>query len=65
MVWRNLALALALGVAALPWLGRPLSGLDVLTVIGGLTAAAMLYAAIDRLLGDVAPMTIALMGRPS
>ncbi len=65
MVWRNLVFSLALGVAALPWIARPLSGLDVLTVIGGLTAAAMLYATIDRLLGDVAPKTIALMGRPS
>jgi hypothetical protein len=65
MVWRNLVLALALGVAALPWIARPLSGLDVLTVVGGLTAVAMLYAAIDRLLGDVHPKTIALMGRPS
>jgi hypothetical protein len=65
MVWRNLTLALALGVAALPWISRPLSGLDMLTVVGGLTAAAMLYAAIDRMLGDVAPKTVALMGRPS
>lgn len=65
MVWRNLVLALALGVAALPWIARPLTGLDALTVIGGLSAAAMLYAAVDRLLGDVAPKTIALMGKAS
>ncbi len=65
MVWRNLLLAFALGIAALPWIARPLSGLDALTLIGGLAAAAMLYAAIDRLLGDVAPKAIASMGRPS
>lgn len=65
MVWRNLLLALALGVASLPWIARPLGGLDLLTLIGGLTAAAMLYAAIDRLLGDVAPKTRAMLGRAS
>jgi hypothetical protein len=65
MAWRNLVLALALAVAALPWIARPLTGLDVLTVIGGLSAAALLYAAVDRLLGDLAPKTIALIGRAS
>ncbi len=64
MVWRNLVLAFALGVAAMPWIARPLTGLDVLTVTGALSAAAMLYAAVDRLLGGVAPKTMALSGRP-
>ncbi len=65
MVWRNLILAFALGIAALPWSARPLGGLDVLTLLGGLAAAALLYAAIDRLLGDVAPKTSAMLGRAS
>jgi hypothetical protein len=55
MVWRNLLLAAALGVAALPWSGRPLSLTDAFTVAAGLVAAVVLYAAVDRLLGDVAP----------
>jgi hypothetical protein len=55
MVWRNLWLVLALGVAAAPTIARPWNGFDLLTLIGGLTAGATLYVAVDRLLGDVAP----------
>jgi Methylamine utilisation protein MauE len=65
MVWRNLVLGLALAVAALPWSARPMTGLDLLTVIGALSAAAMLYAAVDRLLGDVVPKANALIGSRS
>lgn len=59
MVWRNILLTLALGIAALPWVSRPLSGSDLLTIMGGWIAIAVLYAAVDRLLGDVAPKTMA------
>jgi hypothetical protein len=55
MVWRNLILALASVAAALPWAPRPLTGADFLTVAGGAAAALALYAAVDRLLGEVAP----------
>jgi hypothetical protein len=55
MVWRNLILAAALGVALLPWSPRSFDLTDLLTVMGGLTVAVTLYAAVDRLLGDVAP----------
>jgi hypothetical protein len=55
MVWRNLLLASVLGLAALPWAPRACGLTDLLTVMAGLMACAALYAAIDRLLGDVAP----------
>jgi hypothetical protein len=55
MVWRNLFLAAALGIAALPWSPRPFAWTDVLTVTGGLAVSITLYAAIDMLLGEVAP----------
>jgi hypothetical protein len=60
MVWRNLGLACALGAALGPWALRPLGGTDLLTIAGGVAAAAILYAAIDRLLGDVAPRALTL-----
>jgi hypothetical protein len=62
MVWRNLFLAVALGFAALPWSPRSFDLSDFLTVVGGLVVAVTLYAAVDRLLGDVAPRTAALKG---
>jgi hypothetical protein len=55
MVWRNLILALASAAIALPWDRRPLAGPDLLTVAAGVAAAVVLYAAMDRLLGEVAP----------
>jgi hypothetical protein len=55
MVWRNLILALASAAAALPWSSRSLAGADLLTVAAGVSAAAVLYAAVDRLLGEIAP----------
>jgi hypothetical protein len=60
MVWRNLFLAAALGSAALPWSPRALNSTDLLTVMGGLIVAVALYAAVDRLLGDVAPKAMML-----
>jgi Methylamine utilisation protein MauE len=60
MVWRNLLFVLSLGVAALPWASRRFDGSDVLTVAGGLAVLVALYAAIDQLLGEVAPKAAAL-----
>lgn len=57
MVYRNLCLAVALGMAGLPWSPRPLNGVDLVTVIGGVIVGATLYASVDRLLGDVMPRT--------
>jgi hypothetical protein len=62
MVWRNLLLAGAVGIAAMPWSARFLGLTDALTVAGGLIAGALLYATADRLLGDVAPRARALKG---
>jgi hypothetical protein len=55
MVWRNMFLAAAVGIAALPWSPRPLGIIDFPTIAGGLLVAVTLYAAVERLLGDVAP----------
>jgi hypothetical protein len=60
MVWRNLILAAALGIALLPWSRRSFDLTDLLTVMGGLTVGVTLYAAVDRLLGDVAPKAMLL-----
>jgi hypothetical protein len=62
MVWRNLLLAVAVGIAAMPWSPRSLGPTDVLTVVGGLIACVLLYATADRLLGEVAPKTLVLRG---
>jgi hypothetical protein len=59
MVYRNLALAVLLGIAGSPWSSRPLNGVDLLTILGSVIAGAMLYASADRLLGDVMPKTSA------
>ena len=64
MVWRNLFLAAALGIAAFPWSSRPLDLSDLLTVMGGLTVGVILYLALDQLLGDVAPRA-AILSRTS
>jgi uncharacterized membrane protein YphA (DoxX/SURF4 family) len=60
MVWRNLVIALAAAAAALPWADRPLATTDGVTLIGALAAGLALYAALDRLLGEVAPRTALL-----
>ena len=65
MVWRNLLLALALGLAALPWIARPLGGLDVLTLIGGLTAAACSTPPSTCCSAMWRPKTSAMLGRAS
>jgi hypothetical protein len=62
MLWRNLLLAAALGIAAMPWSPRALVVLDILTIAGGLAVAALLYVALDRLLGQVMPRSAALKG---
>jgi hypothetical protein len=60
MVWRNLILAAAVGITLLPWSPRSFDLTDLLTVVGGLTVGVTLYAAVDRLLGDVAPKAVTL-----
>jgi uncharacterized membrane protein YphA (DoxX/SURF4 family) len=53
MVWRNLLLALGLGLATLPWRARTLEWTDGATLAFGLTSIALLYACAERLLGDL------------
>jgi len=55
MVVRNLLLAATLLFAALPWLPRPLSAADAVTLVGGIAVTALLYTSLDRLLSRVAP----------
>jgi hypothetical protein len=62
MVWRNLILALAAVTGACAWSARPLTGVDWLSVAAGSAAAVALYAAVDRLLGELAPRTALLRG---
>jgi hypothetical protein len=63
MVARNVLIAAAVACCALPWNPRPLALTDLVTVGAGLAIAALLYAAIDRLLGDVLPRAALLRGR--
>ena len=60
MVWRNVLLAASLGIAALPWSPRSLSLTDLLTIVSGLIVIITLYAAADRLFGDVVPKALTL-----
>jgi hypothetical protein len=53
MIWRNLLLAMVLGVATLPWSARAFEWTDGATVGFGLAAIALLYACADRLLGEL------------
>ena len=62
MLWRNLLLAGFLGITLVPWSGRSLDLTDVPTFVGGLLVSLVLYAAVDRLLGDVARKGIMLRG---
>jgi uncharacterized membrane protein YphA (DoxX/SURF4 family) len=64
MVWRNLALALALLVVGLPWDARPLTASDGLTIGAGTAVAALLYMSLDTLLGRVAPRAALMRGSP-
>jgi hypothetical protein len=63
MVVRNAALAAVALAAAWPWAGRALAPLDVVTIVGGAAAAALLYASIDVLLGRVMPKAALVRAR--
>lgn len=60
MVWRNCALAAVLAAATLSWRARALAATDALTIVGGVSAAALLYMSLDRLLGHAARRTAEL-----
>ena len=60
MVWRNTLLAVVLVLTVPTWGGRPLGAMDALTILGGLLAAVLVYATVDRLVGQVMPRTAAL-----
>jgi hypothetical protein len=62
MVVRNLLLALLLGSLVLPWQVRPLAAADLVTVVGGLAVASLLYASLERLLSRIAPQGARLRG---
>ncbi|MDE2296079.1 MAG: methylamine utilization protein MauE [Gammaproteobacteria bacterium] len=63
MVWRNaLIAALLVAAAVVPWSARALAGVDGLTLGGGLFAMAVLYRALDRLMGEIAPKGFAMRG---
>ncbi len=62
MVWRNVLLSAFLGVAALPWISRPYGPSDLVTGLAGFCACIALYAAADRLLGEIAPKGMILRG---
>jgi hypothetical protein len=49
MVWRNVVLAAAASLAAVPMSARNLSAPDVLSICASVTALALLYAAFDQL----------------
>ena len=55
MLVRNAMMACVAVVASLPWNPRSLALLDMMTILGGAAAAALLYASIDALLGRVVP----------
>jgi Methylamine utilisation protein MauE len=55
MVVRNLVLAAALATTAAPWTARALGAVDALTIAGGVAIAALIYLALDELLGQVLP----------
>jgi Methylamine utilisation protein MauE len=64
MVWRNLGLAVLLGVSALPWSSRPLAGADSLTIGMGTAVIALLYMSLDMLLGRLQPRAALLQSPP-
>lgn len=55
MLIRNATMACAAVTVALPWVPRTLALLDITTIVAGASAAALLYASIDALLGRVVP----------
>lgn len=62
MLWRNLLLAVLLGATTLPLASRPLLATDYLTVTAGVAVAALLYASIDRVLGQLLPRARLMRG---
>jgi len=54
MVWRNVLMALLLGLVLLPWGSRPWMWTDLVTVVFGTAACALVYLCIDRLLEQLA-----------
>ena len=55
MVWRNLILALLLGLLWLPVGSRSLHAVDALTIGAGTAVASLLYMSLEGLLGRAAP----------
>jgi hypothetical protein len=49
MAWRNLALALLLGIAVCPWSSRAITPMDAATIAFGVAAATAIYLCFDRL----------------
>jgi hypothetical protein len=49
MVWRNVALALTLSAALLPWTSRTLSPTDTFTIVFGTAVIVLLYVCLDEL----------------
>jgi len=50
MVGRNVALALMLGCAWVPWTSRPLGLTDAVTVVFGLLTLALVYLCVDQMM---------------
>jgi len=63
MAWRNLVLALLLGMAIWPSSGRPITGMDSATIAFGVAAATVVYLCFDRL-GQLTTRARALQGSP-
>jgi hypothetical protein len=61
MAWRNLVLALLLGIALWPWRARALEFTDAMTIVFGLAAIVVVYMCLDRL-GQVARRAKELQG---
>ncbi|MCC7464125.1 MAG: methylamine utilization protein MauE [Gammaproteobacteria bacterium] len=62
MVWRNILLGAVLLAVSQPWAARTLGPTDWLTIGGGLSVLVLLYAALERLLGQVLPRSAVLRG---
>jgi hypothetical protein len=62
MVGRNLLLAALLTLGGQPWDARQLTATDFVTISGAVCVLALLYATLERLLGQIMPQTAALRG---
>jgi uncharacterized membrane protein YphA (DoxX/SURF4 family) len=60
MVYRNALLAGLVLAVARPWDSREMSGLDVFSILAALAVIVLIWLAVDRLLGQVAPRGAAL-----